>query len=214
MALAASLPAAEPMDARSAARTIDVLASLEEPLRRRAEGIVFVVWGLCTTGFLTSLQTSWHVGVAPSSLPANVLLVVWLGVAAAVNLAVLRLAGVAARQGPRWGQGALVAGLGVLVGLFVLGAILERIVGNSPVLVIIGLCAPWGVAAALRPQRMTSTGRRVLAAIAAAFVVSAVALSFAFPHDEPRAWTLMFAWLSVLGGLFPLIGGLWQALRG
>lgn len=210
-----------------AVETIDRANRFEEPLRRRTEGVTWMVWGLVTMGLALGANhfNLWTYESGLQHRFSQVALLAlwglaWLGLGLALSAAVWRIAGIAApgigptaRRSALASAGALAVGIGVLAGLAVLAGLGQRPLPWSAQMLPIG--AAWWVAGVANLRRMTPLGRRVTMAIGVTIALLAVASALLVGPGYGRG-TGSEAWMAiaaVTGGV-PFLGGLWQTLRG
>ena len=88
----------ERLSVRGAIEAIQRATSYGEPLRRRAEGLTWMAWGLAAGGlFLTALFLSLVVQVTWEEAWVDFIFVPWMLVGLALTYAAWRMAGVALR---------------------------------------------------------------------------------------------------------------------
>lgn len=212
--------AGEQLTPEAAAETIEEARSYEEPLRRRTEGVTWMIWGVVTAAIALSYSSipTYYPGYegVPWFLHGLVTFG-WPLVGVAMTYATWRIAVVDTPSlAGRSLRSALSSALWlplVYVGIgavFLLGG--DRVGEAAGIPIGIGLA--WLTLGGLNPFRATATGRRVM--LGAGAVTLAGGLAFApfaagFPHGGyPQMRLVALA----LGGGAPFLGGLWQTLRG
>jgi hypothetical protein len=199
-----------------AVRTIDAARQYEEPLRRRTEGVTWVLWGFVTFALL-SFGSALELLRLPFSSPAYYLYpFALLGLGIAGTKAVWSIAGVslpATRAGTLRSAAGLALAVAVVIVVFTLTFYLVP-VRAMPAFILFGLGTPWLVLGTLNPQRASRTGRIVMIASGAAMYAATLALLSALPEDHDVGFHLMAVMGAAVGGGAPILGGVWQALRG
>lgn len=210
--------AGESLTPEQAAATIEEARGFEEPLRRRTEGVTWMIWGIVPAGIQLSFDAAgdymthgWPGWVDP------LILLGWPLLGIAMTYAVWRIA-VLDKPGlsrHRWRSllGAVLwlplvyAGIGLTVLLFGIG-------WEGAFLPLVGIGASWLVLGATNAFKATPTGRRVLVAVGA--IILAVALGIAASVDitsDLGTDLTQLAAIFVAGGV-PILAGLWQSIRG
>lgn len=212
----------EAMVPAAAWATIREAAAFEEPLRRRTEGVTWMVWGLVTAAIFATydaLSPAFHefdheTGVettAPWYIDA--LWVYWVLAGALVTWALWRTVALATPvESPPAGKRVtltwVAAGaLGWALALVVLPWLHTHLVP------VVAIGVAWLTVGAVNLQRSSPLGRRVLVVVGVVVVTAAVLLDLAAPTPGGDL-TLLNAGRLLAAGLPPLLGGLWQALRG
>lgn len=216
-------------DARQAATVIREIEGYEQGLRRRTEGIMWMIWSLVFAGIAMSY---WTMGLlsppgtpdAAEVLPDRGLVTPWIGWVVAGGLATMAVWRSAAlkREGETRGDAGLrhMASLAaIMVGTWLLfiaswalpASIAQYLYAGGP-LVILGLSTLIVVSTPL--MRLTTQGRRVARAAAIAQVAIALlyALLLEWGAASPAVPAELLAAL-VVGGSW-LAAGLWQSSQG
>lgn len=201
-----------------AARTIERARSYEQPLRRRTEGVTWMIWGIVTAGISLSYGAVGDYFPHPETTPWWAFALIMLGwplVGVLSTFATWRIAALSLpSEEDRSLRSALSGALWLpLVYLGIGGAYLLG-VGSEAAGIPIGIGLAWLTLGALNPFRATPTGRRALLVIGAVTLTGALAFApFAsgFPHS---GWPAMRALGILLGGGVPVAVGLWQSLTG
>lgn len=201
-----------------AAATIEQARGFEEPLRRRTEGVTWMIWGLVPAG----IQLSFNAATAYVSHPFPgwldpMILLGWplLGITmtyAVWRIAVLNKPGL---SGHRWRSmlgaalwlPAVYASMGLTFMLFGVG-------WHGAFLPLVGIGATWLVLGATNTFKATPTGRKVLVAIGA--IILGVAVGIAATVDlasDVGTDLTQLAAIFVAGGI-PVLAGLIQSVRG
>lgn len=208
----------EPLTPEQAASTIERARGYEAPLRRRTEGVTWMIWGLVTTGIALSygVVSDYFPGYEPTPWWIfAIIMLAWPLAGVLMTFATWRIAALnlpssedrslrSALSGALW-LPLVYAGIG---GVFVVG------IATEAAAIPIGIGIAWLTLGALNPFQATRTGRRALIVIGG--ITLAGALGFApfassFPH---QGYPAMRALTAVLGGGVPFLVGLWQTLRG
>lgn len=199
-----------------AAEVIRDAAAYEEPLRRRTEGVTWMLWGLVTAGMVASGSAlAWTF-----PYPHPVLDWYWpLWVLAGIvgTKAVWGIAGVALparHESPRRSLVAFLAGFVLLVaGFWFLAVSVPE--PQLPPLGLAMFAMPWLLLGISNLARTTPVGRRVLAAVGGLMLLAALATVPLYPPGpvDPNFY-LMSNIIVAAGGGIPFVLGAWQALRG
>lgn len=212
-------------DAREAASVIREMEGYEEGLRRRTEGITWMIWALVFAGIVMSY---WVMGLlsppgtpeAAEILPDRGLLTPWIGWAVAGGLATSALWRGAALKGASGlrhvgALGAIMAGTWVLfIASWLLpAAISQHLYAGGP-LAFFGLSTLLVIRAKLVP--LTPQGRSVASVAALAQVAGALAFGLLLASGAvPVAGILPAELLGAVAiGATWLAAGLWQTSRG
>jgi hypothetical protein len=201
-------------DVHDAVEAIGRATAYDVPLRRRTEGVTWMVWGLATAvAFLvfSTLDPTRYVGWSP-------LFVLWpllgiVGSSAAWRIAALSRASLAP-QPSRMSGTLLIIMVGLLLALVTALAI-NGDEGPSPLLMASAVSAlPWASFAALQWRRMTPGGQRIMAWTGVAMVIATLlVLGFLIVPDGDHFQENMLISLGLMGGL-PFAVGLWRVFRG
>ncbi|HEV8360985.1 MAG TPA: hypothetical protein VGR28_11075 [Candidatus Thermoplasmatota archaeon] len=218
----------EPLTARQAAQVIQRATAYEEPLRRRTEGVTWMVWGFATAAVIFMGVAFGTIcgppGLDPYSEAAfeacqpwiDYVWVPWLVAAIAATKAVWHIAALSL---PKAGPGHLQRIALALVMLLVVSGLPFGVVHRLPgapesAAMFFGLGAPWLALGIANLHRGTGLGRKVMAFIGAAmFVAGAVWLPLAagLPNEGWKEAT----WVGgALAAGLPIAAGFWQTLRG
>ncbi len=214
----------ETLEPREALATISDTVQLEQALRSRTEGVTWMIWGLVFAGYELSFDAAAWL-VRPDPFPALVGWVMWLPWVLAGTLVTIALWRTAAVSAPaleeRRPAGWLVtAAWVVFVGAAWQGSFLLLVEplglpGTPETLgsIVIGLA--WVLLGVLDPFGVTERGRHVTEVIGLTMIVAGVLVAGLLPH-EASAYTNRVATLAIVtvGGLAPVLGGYWQAVRG
>lgn len=205
------------LTADEALATIARTAAFEEPLRRRVEGVTWMVWGFVTAG-VTLSTSAIELGFG-YPWPAWVDVVfpwVWLLAGLAGTTAVWRIAALArpeAHPGRRPALVAMVVVVGLIIAIWAVVGVIVPMEQQSP-FVLVTLAVPWLALAALNPHRATAIGRKVMGAIGGLLVLGALAWLPATSGLGHGAFPQTMLASALLGGGIPLALGFWQAVRG
>lgn len=210
--------AGEQLTPEQAAETIERARSFERPLRRRSEGVTWMIWGIVPAGIQLSFNAanSYVHHPFPGWLDPLILLG-WPLLGVLFTYAVWRIA-VLDRPGlsrHRWRSliGAALwlptvyAAMGLAVWLLGLG-------WHGAYIPFLGIGAGWLVLGATNAFKATPTGRRTLLAIGTLLLATAVGIGLTvdLASDFGRDLTQLAA-IFVAGGV-PFLAGLWQSVRG
>lgn len=216
----------EALTPEGALATIDRAVRVESALRRRTEGLTWMVWGIVTGATFLSYDAAgdWFGDDGGWPAWAGFLWVGWLAVGAVFTFALWRTAAVAEPMPTRRPGGAVAAVAWVAAGFvgfaLVFWAFPGRLSDGMTFLVGIGLA--WALLGAVNLHNATPTGRAVCAGIG--LVVSALGVVASIAMGPAPGWhdvASYDAWRSqgemaraVIGVVVPVAGGLWQTLRG
>jgi len=211
-------PTGSELSAQDAVASIARATAFDEPLRRRAEGVTWMVWGFVTAGIFLSGNALELVFGFPGPAWTEAVPWLWLAAGIAATTAIWRIAALARPEVHPGRRAALVA-VGLVVGLIALIWVPASGFGLVPpqaqaALVLATLGVPWIAIALANPHRGTSVGRRVMvlngALLALASLLWAPMLGTLPHHGFPETMLLG----ALLGGGIPLVTGFWQVLRG
>jgi hypothetical protein len=199
------------LSARQAARVIQRATTYEEPLRRRMEGATWMVWGTVTAGSNLSYGLAYALGWSDSGLWAP-----WLALGILLSLAVRRIAVLSKPDVAIGWRAGVLAMVGLAV-FMTLAYTLSTSAGHGPeTSTFVGFSFMgilWMVFAAWNPHRATLRGRQVMVAIGAAIVALGAAYAWFVPVMPPSMWPQAAFVAASIGGVPPVLGGLWQVLR-
>lgn len=200
------------LSVRQAAQVIERATAYDEPLRRRTEGATWMVWGTVTAGSNLSYGLAYALG-----WPDNGLWAPWLALGILLSLAVRRIAVLSKPDvAIGWRAGA-VAMVG-LAAFMALAYTISTSAGASPeTYTVVGFSFMgilWMFFAAWNPHRATALGRRVMVAIGVAIVAMGAVYASQVPVMPPSMWPQAGFVAAFIGGVPPVLGGLWQVLRG
>lgn len=219
--------AGEQLTPESAVQTIEEARGYEEPLRRRTEGVTWMIWGLVAAGIQLSFSALSSLfrpytppGVKASEGLAGTLVVpVWVVLGILLTVAAWRIASLKASdlsvRPSRVALGALVF-VGVLYGVWFL---LDLAGLPEAIFPVLAIGAAWLSAGLSGILGTTEMGRGTLVAIGAlvvllglgalaAFTVGGLAPNGRLTYDVTAPVTLLVA-----GGV-PFLAGLWQSWTG
>lgn len=211
------------LSARSAWRTIQEASAYEEPLRRRTEGLTWMVWGLVTLAIFLSydaisphFHSFDHATGTETTSPwyIDILWVYWVIAGALLTWAVWRNVSLASPIAAHRPAGLKVTLLWVLTGAIGWTLVLLLLPGLHPHLtatLAIGLA--WITLGVVNLQRATAVGRRVIAFTGFAILLLGLAAQTLAPEPGEDLFLLNIARM-LAAGLPPFLGGLWQTLRG
>lgn len=215
----------------AAAETIEKARSYEEPLRRRTEGITWMIWGLVGAGIQLTFSAGHslfrpyrpetvHTGTAPWFEP--VVIGGWLLVGMTLTLAAWRVASLnTPRLSPKPKRAVLGGALFVAL-LYGSWGLMQWLAGGMPQALFptLAIGAAWLGVGALDLFETTPTGRRTLLAIGGIVLAAGVLAALVLPWSGlgPDAGRLSFdvtAPITILvGGGVPFLAGLWQSWTG
>lgn len=217
----------ETLSPEAALATIDRAVRVESGLRRRTEGLTWMLWGIVSGAtFLTYDAAGAWFGPEGTEWPswAGFAWLGWLLVGGLFTYVLWRTAAVAEPM-PTRRPGGLVAVVAWVAAGFVGFALVfwgfpGKLAPDMTFLVGIGLA--WTLLGAVNVHNATPTGRVVCVVVGIVIALLGVVSSFAMGpapgwHDAAAA----DAWhargemtRAAVGLLVPLVGGAWQALRG
>ncbi len=216
---AGSMSSQEGLSTEEALATIERATGYEEPLRRRTEGVTWILWGLVTAGIALgfgSVQEFFRTDEAPSWYYA-LNLVGWVAVGALATLAVWRIAGYQAASLQRHGRRSMLGGVLWLPIVYVVwGALVVLGFGlQEAAMIPLAIGGAWTLLGAFNLFKATETGRRSLLIIG--FSILAAATVFAlWSQTQPSRVTFASsnALIVLAGGGIPFVVGLYQSMRG
>jgi hypothetical protein len=205
------------MDVEAAISTIDRAIAYTQPLRRRTEGITWVLFGLSSALFVFSYVWIWDRGYDTSYRLMLVWLVGYAILAIGPGLLVWRVASVA-------GEGYAidtkrVAAAAILVGvlLVALNYALWGIFGATRLAIALNIVgfggAVWAGLAIGQWSRLSSTGRRDTCVLAATMALVGFALVYILRADATTVGLDALIFVTTMG-LMPTAAGLWRLARG
>lgn len=205
------------LDVKAAISTIDRAIAYTRPLRRRTEGITWVLFALSSALFVFSYAWAWDNGFDPTYK----LILAWLAGYAllAVGPALLtwRIAGVMSHEYAIDAKRvvATVAVLGAL--LMALDLALWLTLGESPLTIALTIAlfggAAWAALGVAQWSRMSASGRRDTWIIGGAIAALGFALVFLFGADASTV-ALDVVIFALSTATAPLAAGLWRLARG
>lgn len=209
----------EPLTPLGATRELARAARYEDALRQRTEGLTWMIWGFVTPGIFLSYALAGATYQEDFPLWAQFLFAPWV---VAGVLATYVLWSSAQLVAPRLKEGepkARWASLGWILAIVLVWIVawygVPRI--NEPTLFLLWLGTVWTVFGAINIYRCSVRGRYVSIFVGLGTLVSALLLAFLLPQNPEPAY-MGYVWATavavVAGGLFPLLGGAYQALRG
>ncbi|HEV8360987.1 MAG TPA: hypothetical protein VGR28_11085 [Candidatus Thermoplasmatota archaeon] len=211
--------AATALTTNEALATIARTAAFEQPLRRRVEGVTWMVWGFATAGVLLTGNALELVYGFPGPEWTRYMEWLWLLAGIAATTAVWRIAALARPEvhpGRRAALGAIALVVGLIALIWIPASGFGLLSGQAQAaLVPATLGVPWVALAIANPHRGTSVGRRVMVVIGVLMGLASVAwapVAIALPHETGFSLTVLYAALT--GGAIPFLAGFWQVLRG
>lgn len=201
---------------RQAAEVIREAAAYEAPLRRRTEGVTWMLWGLVCSGLVSSGSSlAWTF-----PYPHPVLDWYWpLWVLAGIvgTKALWGIAGLALPRRDASPRRSLLAFAAAFVAVYLAFAGLAVSLPESalPPLGLAVFAMPWLLLGLTDLARTTPVGRKVLVAIGGSMLVVALATAPLYAPDvvDPN-WYLMSNVIMATTAAIPFTLGAWQALRG
>jgi hypothetical protein len=198
-------PAGSELSAREAARVVGEAHAWDSALKRRSEGIVWMVWGIVLSAMFVSYGYA-----SASRVPPWVFATLWAPWSAAgilTTIAIQRVVRAHAPPAPPVRGARALVGIAVVALAFTLmGALLHPSNALEP-LMIDG--AIWTVAAALNSFRFTGEGRVMVAATGVGTLVVAAALWILHPSDDAQGLVATFT-----TGILALGSGAARVLKG
>jgi len=200
---------------QEAAATIAEARAYEEPLRRRTEGVTWMLWGLITAGVIASGSALEL--LLPLSHPVYAIYpFLWLGAGVLGTKAVWSIAGVSlppTREGMRRSAVAIILAAATVAVVW-LGAIVLVPVSALPAFILLGLGAPWVALGMFNPHRVSRSGRTAMVASGAAMFLAALLMIPSLGPNHDASFHLMAVVGTFVGCGAPFIAGAVQALRG
>lgn len=214
--------ASEEMAVGDALETIDATLKHEAGLRSRTEGLTWMIWGLVTAGWtLTYDALAWIGRPAPPAWAFDLAWLPWVLAGGVVTTALWRTA---ALRDPTLeedrpagllvvsGWTAFVVAVWAVLFFGLVGGLGFPGTADTMGLIVLGIT--WFTFGAVRPVRLTDRGRRVTMLVGLGLFTSGIVTAVALGFDHPHANAVATVVATLTGGLFPILGGLWQALRG
>lgn len=201
-----------------AAQTIERARGYEEPLRRRTEGVTWMIWGLVAAGIQLSFNAvhdyvshGWPGWVDP------IILLGWPLVGLLMTFGVWRIA-VLDRPGLRQHRWRSLLGAALWLPLAYLGIgltfLITGIGWEGAFLPLVGIGVTWLVLGAANVFKATPTGRRNLVAIGAIILATTIGIALAVDVTSDLGSDItQLAAIFVAGGV-PFLAGLLQSVRG
>lgn len=201
------------LSAADAVATIERVSTYEEPLRRRTEGVTWVVWGLVTVTFLATQAALGD--TVPWELYFLIWLPGWLGVGVLGAELVWRIAGLTRETlAPDARRAIALFVVGALAFASLMAAVYPFSGPNYAPQTILVLVLPWTFLATVQWGRLTEGGRRLSVAVAVTLVVLGAAFllagGVAFVQGTDRAALMV----GMIAGGVPFATGTWWTLRG
>lgn len=203
-----------------AASTIEQARSYEEPLRRRTEGVTWMIWGLVPAGLQLSFDATDAYGATLPGWMDPVLSLGWMAMGLLFTFAVWRIAVLDAPglRESRWrsllGVAAIVPGVWLVIGGVSALAASAGLDVDHTYLALVGLASAWTLLGATNPFQATPRGRRTLLAIGATMILVATLIPFSGGFAGLPLWKVQRLSLIVVAGGIPIVAGLWQNLAG
>ncbi|HVM46000.1 MAG TPA: hypothetical protein VM582_08710 [Candidatus Thermoplasmatota archaeon] len=208
--MTASVPGA-PFEVRDAIATIERATAYDAPLRRRTEGVTWIVWGLASAVVLLTISALMDL---PGWQPPYAALAMWPLIGLAGISAVWRIAALSApalgSDPRRVVRAALLAGAAA-VALGTLAWYAYVWTGTYAVSSGIFAFLPWALANGAQWRRMTDAGRRIAIVAGIVMAIGGPLIASAWPMVPSALDILVLAGL--LGGV-PFAIGLYRALTG
>lgn len=204
----------EDLSVEEAVSTIKEAQGYELPLRRRTEGVTWMIWGLVTAGIQLSFDALGE--GARAAWPYWSILIIWPLVGAITTTAVWNIARVHAPELQTSRIRSVLVGLAwlpVVYGVWGLLALLGPGLQEAafPLLAVGGA---WLVLGATDLFGTTVLGRRVLLVTSGAILLAGLVVAYLAQGAAHEGWPLAGAAMLLVGGGAPFLGGTWQALRG
>lgn len=211
------------LSAQHAWETIQQASTYEEPLRRRTEGITWMLWGLVTIAIFLSydaLSPHFHHYDHATGIETHapwyiqILWVYWVIAGALFTWVLWRTVALAFPVGPHRPAGIKVTLLWVAAGAIGWTLALLLLPNLHPHLTpVVALGIMWLTLGVLNLQRATPLGRRVLVVSGFLILLLSLAIQPLAPDPGGDLFALNAA-RALAAGLPPFLVGLWQALRG
>lgn len=203
---------------QEAAETIERASRFDAPLRRRTEGVTWMIWGLVPAGIQLSydavssyVEHGWPGWVDP------VILLGWPLLGLLLTYAVWKIAVLDRPSLHRYRWRSLVGALLWLPVVYAaMGAtfFLTGIGWHGAFLPLVGIGATWLVLGATNAFKATETGQRALIVSGAVILVAAVAIYGLVDITSDRGEDITQLAAILIGGGVPFVAGLWQSLTG
>lgn len=211
------------LSARTAWETIKEASAYEEPLRRRTEGVTWMVWGLVTAAIFLSydvfaphFHSFDHTTGIETHAPwyVDLLWVYWVIAGSLLTWGLWRSVALAAPLADHRPAGLKVTLLWVAAGALGWALVLLLIPTLHPHLTpALAIGVMWVTLGAINVQRATALGRRVLLVVGFLILLGGLAAQPLAPDPGGDLFALNTARLFVAAAP-PFFGGLWQTLRG
>ncbi len=200
-----------------AAETIEQAQGYEEPLRRRTEGVTWMVWGLVPAGIQLSYDASLdYIHGFPWWLNPLILLG-WALIGILFTYAVWRIA-VLDRPGVREHRWRSILGGALWLPIVYAGMGLAFVVTDvgwqGAFLPLVGIGLTWLVLGLTNVFKATSIGRRTIVAVGAAILLVATTIAILVDLSSAMGRNLTQLAAIFAGGGIPFVAGLWQSLHG
>lgn len=203
---------------RNAMSEIEKAVKYEEPLRQRTEGLTWMIYGLASPAIFLTYHAFYSLVPGPYPTWANwmalVLWVPWIAAASVTSGLLWRSAALTAPaivedEPSGWVvTAAWLAAIAVAFGgVFALTYLVSRSVAPSAYF-LLWLGAAWAIMGATNVYKSSPTGRRVSTIIGLATALVGLAVALGTTDDDAATVVAMIA-----SGVFPLLGGGWQATR-
>ncbi len=219
------------LSTREALTTIERARAYEEPLRRRAEGVTWMIWGVVIAGIQLSFSARrdlvWPPGstTEPLATPGwydPMAVVGWLAVGMLLTFATWRIASLRAPEMAPKPRRTAIGGLIFAVFLFGSMAVLYAIAGSMPeaLFPVLSIGAAWLGVGVLDLFETTDTGRRTLIATGASILLVGTIAAFLLPwggflqHSGQLTYEATAPVTILAGGGIPFLAGLWQSSIG
>lgn len=205
---------ASTFNVHEAVETIGRATAYDMPLRRRTEGVTWMIWGLATAVVFLAFST-----LDPTRFVSWIpIIVLWpllgiVGTSAAWRIAALSRATLAP-QASRMSTSAIVIMVGLAIALVVSLAVTGGNGPSPPLLASVLTVLPWAAFAALQWRRMTPGGQRTMVWTGVSMFLAMLAiLQFVMVPDAEHAPANLLIAVALLGGP-PFALGLWRTFRG
>lgn len=208
---------AEPLTLEEAARTIEAARGYEGPLRRRTEGVTWMIWGLVAAGIQLSfeaagdlLQGDWPIWLDP------VILIGWPVLGVLMTYAVWRIAVLdrPGLRGYRW-RSILGSLLWLPVVYVAMAAVyLLGVPWSGALIPLIGIGLTWLTLGLADAFKSTRWGRGTLVVVGGIILVTGLLVGISVDLTTSAGRDLSALLVILVAGGVPLLAGLLQTLRG